>query len=98
MRPVTARQVPARPAYACEPIDIAAGILLTAQGPMKGMCQTAVASPCSKIKREWNVPKIRHLAVMCMNPEKLAKFYCEVFDMEEVGRTPRAACSSATAI
>ena len=32
------------------------------------------------------MPKIRHLAVMCMNPEKLAKFYCEVFDMEEVGR------------
>jgi catechol 2,3-dioxygenase-like lactoylglutathione lyase family enzyme len=32
------------------------------------------------------VPKIRHIAIMCMNPEKLAKFYCEVFDMQEVQR------------
>jgi catechol 2,3-dioxygenase-like lactoylglutathione lyase family enzyme len=32
------------------------------------------------------VPKIRHIALMCMNPEKLAKFYCEVFDMEIVER------------
>jgi catechol 2,3-dioxygenase-like lactoylglutathione lyase family enzyme len=32
------------------------------------------------------VPKIRHIALMCMNPEKLAKFYCEVFDMEVVER------------
>ena len=32
------------------------------------------------------MPKIRHLALMCMNPEKLAKFYCEVFDMEVVER------------
>ena len=30
------------------------------------------------------MPKIRHIALMCMNPEKLAKFYCEVFDMEVV--------------
>ena len=32
------------------------------------------------------MPKIRHLAVVCMDPEELAKFYCEVFEMEEVGR------------
>jgi catechol-2,3-dioxygenase len=32
------------------------------------------------------VPKIRHLAVMCMNPDNLAKFYCDVFDMEVVAR------------
>ena len=32
------------------------------------------------------MPKIRHIALMCMNPEKLAKFYCEVFDMEMVER------------
>lgn len=32
------------------------------------------------------MPKIRHIALMCMNPEKLAKFYCEVFDMEVVER------------
>ncbi len=31
------------------------------------------------------MPKIRHLAVICMNPEKLAKFYAEVFDMKVVG-------------
>ena len=27
-------------------------------------------------------PKIRHLAIVTLDPEKLAKFYCEVFDME----------------
>ena len=32
------------------------------------------------------MPKIRHIALMCMNPDKLAKFYCEVFDMEIVER------------
>ena len=35
------------------------------------------------------MPKIRHLAVICMDPEKLAKFYCEVFDMKIVGRSGR---------
>jgi catechol 2,3-dioxygenase-like lactoylglutathione lyase family enzyme len=35
------------------------------------------------------MPKIRHLAVICMDPEKLAKFYCEVFDMKVVGRSGR---------
>jgi len=33
------------------------------------------------------MPKIRHLAVICMNPEKLAKFYSEVFDMKVVGHS-----------
>lgn len=27
-------------------------------------------------------PKIKHIAIMCMNPGKLADFYVEVFDME----------------
>jgi catechol 2,3-dioxygenase-like lactoylglutathione lyase family enzyme len=31
-------------------------------------------------------PKIRHLAIVSLDPEKLAKFYCEVFDMEVVHR------------
>ncbi len=31
-------------------------------------------------------PKIRHLAIVTIDPEKLAKFYCEVFDMEEMRR------------
>lgn len=31
-------------------------------------------------------PKIRHLAIVTLDPEKLAKFYCEVFDMEIVHR------------
>jgi catechol 2,3-dioxygenase-like lactoylglutathione lyase family enzyme len=35
------------------------------------------------------MPKIRHLAVICMDPEKLAKFYCEVFDMKVVGKSGR---------
>ena len=35
------------------------------------------------------MPKIRHLAIMCMDPEKLAKFYCEVFDMKVVTRTAK---------
>jgi catechol 2,3-dioxygenase-like lactoylglutathione lyase family enzyme len=41
---------------------------------------------CGHQFKERNVPKIRHLAVMCMNPDKLAKFYCDVFDMEVVAR------------
>jgi catechol 2,3-dioxygenase-like lactoylglutathione lyase family enzyme len=32
------------------------------------------------------VPKIRHLAVICMDPEKLSQFYSEVFEMKVVGR------------
>jgi catechol 2,3-dioxygenase-like lactoylglutathione lyase family enzyme len=36
------------------------------------------------------MPKIRHLALVCMDPEKLAKFYCEVFDMKVVGRSNRS--------
>jgi catechol 2,3-dioxygenase-like lactoylglutathione lyase family enzyme len=35
------------------------------------------------------MPKIRHLAMICMDPEKVAKFYCEVFDMKIVGRSGR---------
>jgi catechol 2,3-dioxygenase-like lactoylglutathione lyase family enzyme len=35
-------------------------------------------------------PKIRHLAIVCMDPEALAKFYCEVFDMTVVGRNGRS--------
>jgi catechol 2,3-dioxygenase-like lactoylglutathione lyase family enzyme len=35
------------------------------------------------------MPKIRHLAIMCMDPEKLAKFYCEVFEMTVVSRTAK---------
>ena len=34
------------------------------------------------------MPKIRHLAIISMNPEKLAKFYREVFEMTEVHRSP----------
>jgi catechol-2,3-dioxygenase len=32
------------------------------------------------------VPKIRHLAVICMDPEKLSQFYAEVFEMKVVAR------------
>jgi catechol 2,3-dioxygenase-like lactoylglutathione lyase family enzyme len=35
------------------------------------------------------MPKIRHLALICMDPEKLAKFYCDVFDMKVVGKSGR---------
>ena len=35
------------------------------------------------------MPKIRHMAMICMDPEKLAKFYCEVFEMKEVTRATR---------
>ncbi len=35
------------------------------------------------------MPKIRHLAMICMDPDKLAKFYCEVFEMKEVTRSTR---------
>jgi catechol 2,3-dioxygenase-like lactoylglutathione lyase family enzyme len=36
------------------------------------------------------MPKIRHLAIVCMDPEKLAEFYCEVFDMKVVQRNGRS--------
>jgi catechol 2,3-dioxygenase-like lactoylglutathione lyase family enzyme len=36
------------------------------------------------------MPKIRHLAIVCMDPEQLAKFYCEVFDMKIVQRNGRS--------
>lgn len=35
-------------------------------------------------------PKIRHLAIVCMDPEKLARFYCEVFDMKVIERNGRS--------
>ena len=35
------------------------------------------------------MPKIRHLAVICMDPEKLAQFYCDVFEMKVVARSTR---------
>lgn len=34
------------------------------------------------------MPKIRHLAIIAMDPEGLAKFYCDVFDMEIIDRSP----------
>jgi catechol 2,3-dioxygenase-like lactoylglutathione lyase family enzyme len=40
-------------------------------------------------EREQEMPKIRHLAVICMDPEKLARFYCDVFEMTEVTRATR---------
>ena len=36
------------------------------------------------------MPKIRHLAIVCMDPEKLAQFYCEVFDMKVIQRNARS--------
>src|SRR5215208_7649978 len=33
------------------------------------------------------MPKIKHLAIVCMDPKNLAKFYCEVFEMKEVTRS-----------
>jgi catechol 2,3-dioxygenase-like lactoylglutathione lyase family enzyme len=34
------------------------------------------------------VPKIRHLAIMCMDPQKLAEFYRDVFEMKILSTTP----------
>jgi catechol 2,3-dioxygenase-like lactoylglutathione lyase family enzyme len=36
------------------------------------------------------MPKIKHLAIVCMDPEKLAQFYCEVFDMKVIARNGRS--------
>ena len=36
------------------------------------------------------MPKLRHLAIIAMNPEELAKFYCDVFEMEIVKPIPPA--------
>ena len=37
-------------------------------------------------------PKIRHLALFARDPEALAKFYHDNFDMEIVHRSPSGAC------
>ena len=33
-------------------------------------------------------PKIRHIAIMSRDPDSLAKFYIETFEMEELNRSP----------
>jgi catechol 2,3-dioxygenase-like lactoylglutathione lyase family enzyme len=35
------------------------------------------------------MPKIRHLAIMCMDPQKLAEFYRDVFEMKILSTTPQ---------
>ena len=30
--------------------------------------------------------KIKHIALICMDPDKMAQFYCEVFDMKVMVR------------
>jgi catechol 2,3-dioxygenase-like lactoylglutathione lyase family enzyme len=37
-------------------------------------------------------PKIKHIAIMTMDPEKAAQFYCDVFDMEVVHRNEKGNC------
>src|SRR4051812_20476704 len=54
-----------------------------------GVCQWHPPWNCPPHERERIMPKIRHLAVICMDPEKLAKFYSEVFEMKIVGRSGR---------
>ena len=39
------------------------------------------------------MPKLRHLAVVAMNPEEMARFYSEVFEMTVIDRTPTGAVS-----
>ena len=34
--------------------------------------------------------KIKHIAIVCMDPDKLAQFYCDVFDMKVVSRNGRS--------
>ncbi|MFM1813333.1 MAG: hypothetical protein RLZ98_28 [Pseudomonadota bacterium] len=31
-------------------------------------------------------PKLRHIAIVTVDPDRLGRFYCDVFGMEEVGR------------
>src|ERR1700761_2172653 len=41
------------------------------------------------VEKESSMPKIRHMAIVCMDPDNLAKFYCDVFDMKVVSRNDR---------
>ena len=41
-----------------------------------------------------NKPMIRHLAIITLDPERLAKFYCDTFQMERL-KTPGASGSKA---
>lgn len=34
------------------------------------------------------MPKLKHIAIVAMDPEVLAKFYCDVFEMEIIDRSP----------
>lgn len=34
------------------------------------------------------MPKLKHIAIIAMDPEALAKFYCDVFEMEIIDRSP----------
>src|SRR5882672_5722328 len=57
-------------------------------GPRRGVCQWyRRVNARTRARKERIMPKIRHLAVICMDPEKLAKFYCDVFEMEVVARS-----------
>src|SRR5215470_12153832 len=65
-------------------------------GPRRGVCQWHRHEICGSKgarqgaqDREQTMPKIRHLAVICMDPEKLAQFYCDVFEMKVVARSTR---------
>jgi catechol 2,3-dioxygenase-like lactoylglutathione lyase family enzyme len=39
------------------------------------------------------MPKLRHLAIVAMDPEEMARFYCDIFDMTIIDRTPTGAVS-----
>jgi catechol-2,3-dioxygenase len=39
------------------------------------------------------MPKLRHLSIVAMDPEEMARFYCDVFDMKIIDRTPTGAVS-----
>jgi hypothetical protein len=34
------------------------------------------------------MPSVRRLAIPAINPDQLAEFYCEIFEMKKVGRSP----------
>src|SRR4029079_13079544 len=59
-------------------------------GASGGVCQWyREPEPTREQPKEKEMPKIRHLAIICMDPEKLAKFYSEVFEMKIVARNGR---------
>lgn len=76
------------PATAVRPVQSQTGVefeLADPDGNVVGICRRAF-----DVAYEERPVPIRHIALYTPNPQRLADFYCKVFDMKEVDRTDRS--------